>query len=76
MQPAALDDGWDSEPFTLVERDGKGSSSLGQETSGGAFLLSYLGATLCLSEVILPEQVIFTSRGSSVLEVAHMCTSH
>nr|XP_042716355.1 cytosolic non-specific dipeptidase isoform X3 [Chrysemys picta bellii] len=23
VQPAALDDGWDSEPFTLVERDGK-----------------------------------------------------
>lgn len=23
VQPAALEDGWDSEPFTLVERDGK-----------------------------------------------------
>ncbi|KAM9166638.1 cytosolic non-specific dipeptidase isoform 1-T1 [Pangshura tecta] len=23
VQPAALDDGWDSEPFTLVEKDGK-----------------------------------------------------
>ncbi|NXS02189.1 CNDP2 dipeptidase, partial [Oxylabes madagascariensis] len=25
VQPAALEDGWDSEPFTLVERDGKSS---------------------------------------------------
>lgn len=23
VQPAALEDGWDSEPFTLVERDGE-----------------------------------------------------
>ncbi|KAL1771299.1 cytosolic non-specific dipeptidase [Sigmodon hispidus] len=23
VQPAALEDGWDSEPFTLVEREGK-----------------------------------------------------
>lgn len=23
VQPAALEDGWDSEPFTLEERDGK-----------------------------------------------------
>lgn len=23
VQPAALEDGWDSEPFTLVERDGR-----------------------------------------------------
>lgn len=25
VQPAAIEDGWDSEPFTLVERDGKSS---------------------------------------------------
>lgn len=25
VQPAALEDGWDSEPFTLVEREGEGS---------------------------------------------------
>jgi len=25
VQPAVLEDGWDSEPFTLVERDGKSS---------------------------------------------------
>lgn len=23
VQPAALEDGWDTEPFTLVEKDGK-----------------------------------------------------
>lgn len=44
VQPAALEDGWDSEPFTLVERDGKGHLSLG-EASGEAFLLS------CLREI-------------------------
>lgn len=26
VQPAALEDGWDSEPFTLVERDGRDAS--------------------------------------------------
>lgn len=26
VQPAALEDGWDSEPFTLVERDGEAPS--------------------------------------------------
>lgn len=26
VQPAALEDGWDSEPFTLVERDGRSIS--------------------------------------------------
>lgn len=25
VQPAALEDGWDSEPFTLVEREGEGA---------------------------------------------------
>lgn len=25
VQPALLEDGWDSEPFTLVEREGKSS---------------------------------------------------
>lgn len=24
VQPASLEDGWDSEPFTLTERDGEG----------------------------------------------------
>lgn len=27
VQPAALEDGWDSEPFTLVEREGEGTSA-------------------------------------------------
>jgi acetylornithine deacetylase/succinyl-diaminopimelate desuccinylase-like protein len=27
VQPAALEDGWDSEPFTLVERDGEDGAS-------------------------------------------------
>lgn len=33
VQPAALEDGWDSEPFTLVEREGEGARACPPEGS-------------------------------------------
>lgn len=30
VQPAQLDDGWDTEPFTLVEKDGKSTGAASQ----------------------------------------------
>lgn len=47
VQPAALEDGWDSEPFTLVERDGEGRFPLAGEASGEASLLSCLRKITC-----------------------------
>lgn len=29
VQPASIDDGWDTEPFTLVEKDGESRTFLG-----------------------------------------------
>lgn len=29
VQPASIDDGWDTEPFTLVEKDGESSTCFG-----------------------------------------------
>ncbi|KAG8504379.1 Cytosolic non-specific dipeptidase, partial [Galemys pyrenaicus] len=34
VQPAALEDGWDSEPFTLVERDGRPAGAASARPSG------------------------------------------
>lgn len=54
VQPAALEDGWDSEPFTLVERDGKGCFPSGEEVSGEAFLLFYMRG-YSRWDVIIPQ---------------------
>lgn len=44
VQPAALEDGWDSEPFTLVERDGKSTGLhklMNTSVTSVVFLLNY-----------------------------------
>lgn len=42
VQPAALEDGWDSEPFTLVEREGKGTQCLPPKCSALETVLEML----------------------------------
>lgn len=45
VQPAALEDGWDSEPFTLVERDGEGPPASPRQSRQRA--LRHLPSTGC-----------------------------
>lgn len=54
VQPAALEDGWDSEPFTLVERDGEAPS---QEHPGG---LADATSLAVVSWAPASQQVAFT----------------
>ena len=58
VQPAALEDGWDSEPFTLVERDGEGALPGGRAPKAAAspqqrhqHALGYPPRTSCLTDV-------------------------
>ncbi|KAG3293726.1 carnosine dipeptidase 2, transcript variant X1 [Ictidomys tridecemlineatus] len=46
VQPASLEDGWDSEPFTLTERDGEGQCFQSSMASRGTVLLVLGGAFL------------------------------
>lgn len=55
VQPAALEDGWDSEPFTLVERDGTDALLAEQRFKSCCCFTSRIASTPL---AILPEHAV------------------
>uniref|UniRef100_G1RDJ2 Carnosine dipeptidase 2 n=1 Tax=Nomascus leucogenys TaxID=61853 RepID=G1RDJ2_NOMLE len=81
VQPAALEDGWDSEPFTLVERDGERRTPMRAQRKGTDFWKEIpVNVRFCLegmeesgSEGL--DELIFARKDTFFKDVDYVCIS-
>lgn len=62
VQPAKIEDGWDSDPFTLTERDGK-LYARGIVDNKGQFLVHLIAITDLIEKRKLDKNIIFVIEG-------------